>query len=92
MIFVDLGGNPGQFDLLKLLGFQRRVVLQLASTARAIVQIKFPEGVDLIFGEGRPFVARMAWLTALLSFRPLLLGCFLVALRGADDVRRRGLG
>jgi len=95
VVLVDSNRNFGQFDLLELLGFQLGVILQLASTARAIVKSKLPEAINLSFGEGRPLVSLVTWLTTLLSFCPCLLRCFLVALRWADDVRRgrlRGIG
>ena len=75
LILFHLDGNPHKFDVLKLLGFQRRVVFQLSSTARAVGKSKLLKGVDLIIRERNPLVSGVTRLATFLAFLPRLFGC-----------------
>ena len=74
MILLDLSGNPDKFNLLKLSGFEYRVVLQLSSSAGAVGKSKLPEGVDLILWERTPLVPLVTGLTTFLSLLSRILG------------------
>lgn len=67
MILFDLGGNPDEFDLLKLFGVERRIVFQFSTAARAVGKSKLPEGVDLVLWVRLPLVPLVSGLTTLLS-------------------------
>ena len=67
MILFDLDGNPDKFDLLKLFGFEHRVVFQFSSAAGAVGKSKLPEGVDLILWKRIPFVPLVTGLTTFLA-------------------------
>ncbi len=91
VMLFDSSGNFGPFDLLSLFRFERWIILQLSSTARAIVKSKLPEVIDLIFEGVRSCRLCPGWPPCFRCF-PVFGAVFLSYLVGLTMSEEGGLG